>query len=355
MKNYYEILGLDSSATHDEVKKAYKKLAMKWHPDKNSSPEASEKFKEITEAYSKIINPDANDNEIDINDIFNSIFSEMGGLGGLGGLGGIGGIGGLEGLGGLSDIVNEFAGNNYNNNNSNYGSNIDNLIENMLGVNKKMPKGKDILKLINLTLEDIFCGNTFIITYDTQVINSKCSTCNNCQGKGKIPIVQQMGPIVMQSISKCEHCKGTGLLNLYSPFTDTIEINIPKGYNYNNKMTIKEKGLPLHKGNNGDLVLSFNLLNHNRFKIKNKNLYVNFDISFKESLLGFIKGFEHVDGRLLTINSESIIKPSTIHCIDDEGLLDNTTNTYGKLYIKFKVQYPTSLNDEQKDFINKYF
>ena len=85
-------------------------------------------------------------------------------------------------------------------------------------------------------------------------------------------------------------------------------------------MTIKGKGLPLYKGENGDLVLSFNLLNHSRFKIKNKNLYTNFDISFKKSLLGFIKGFEHLDTRLLTINSDSIIKPNTIHCIDDEGI-----------------------------------
>ena len=159
----------------------------------------------------------------------------------------------------------------------------------------------------------------------------------------------------MQTIGKCEQCKGTGMLNLYSPSTDTIEITIPKGFNYNNKMTINGKGLPLYKGENGDLVLSFNLLNHSRFKIKNKNLYTNFDISFKESLLGFIKGFEHLDTRLLTINSDSIIKPNTIHCINDEGIYDQESNTYGKLYLKFKIVYPNSLTDEQKEIIDKYF
>ena len=335
MNNYYQILGLDSNASIDEVKKAYKKLAIKWHPDKNSSPEATEKFRQITEAYSKIINPNSNDNEINIENIFNNIFSEIGGFGGLGGLGGLGDIAQMSGIN-SNDIV-------------------DNFIENIINSNKKTPKGKDILKLINLTLEDIYIGNTFIITYDTQIINDKCNTCNNCQGKGNIPTVQQMGPIVIQSVNKCEHCKGTGILNLYSPSTDTIEITITKGFDYLNKMTIKGKGLPLYKGENGDLILSFNLLNHSRFKIKNKNLYVNFDITLRESLTGFIKGFKHLDTRLLTINSDSIIKPSTVHCIDDEGIYDEKSNTYGNLYIKFKIIYPNTLTNEQKEIIDKYF
>ena len=324
MKNYYEVLGLNSNATMDEVKKAYKKMAIKWHPDKNSSPEATEKFKEITEAYTKITNPEADASNIDINDIFSSFFGEMG-LGGLGGLGGIGGLSGLEGLAGMNNISSIFG--------------------------NREPKGKDILKLVNLTLEDIYIGNTFIITYDCQKINPNKTTCNSCRGEGKIPVVQQMGPMVIQTIGKCEECKGSGSLNLYLPTTETVEIEIPTGFDHTEKMVIKEKGLPHHKGKNGDLVLSFNLTHHHKFKLKNKDLYTYLDITLKESLIGFIKGLQHLDSRMITINSETIIKPNSVRCIDNEGLYDSNTGSNGNLYIKFKIIYPTYLTEQQIDGI----
>ena len=344
MKNYYEILGLNSSASEEQVKKAYKKLAMKWHPDKNSSPEASEKFKEITEAYTKILNPTSDYDSIDLSDIFNNIFSEMG----LSNLGGIGGLGGLGGIGGIGGLPGSFG------NSNNYDSILDNIF-NSVSSNKQLPKGKDILKLVHLSLEDIYNGNKLIISYDTQYINQNSNTCSHCNGKGNIPITQQLGPVVMQSISKCDDCNGSGYLNLYLPTTDVVEIDISKGFDYTTKMKIPGKGLPLLNGKNGDLIISFNLSKHKQFKIKDKDLYVNFEITFKESLIGFIKGLTHLDKRLLTINSESIIKPNMIKCIDEEGIYDEKTGTYGNLYIKFKIIYPDELTKEQKDAIKNLF
>ena len=120
-------------------------------------------------------------------------------------------------------------------------------------------------------------------------------------------------------------------------------------------MHVQNKGLPLLNGVNGDLILSFNLNKHLSYKLKNKDLYIVLDISLKESLLGFIKGITHLDKRMLTISSEDIIKPSTIRCIDNEGIYDSKTGQYGNLYLKFKIVYPNSLSQEQRDIIDKYF
>ena len=139
------------------------------------------KFKKITEAYSKITNPDKNMEDINLNDIFTDIFSEL----------------------------------------STFNGGFESIFNNMF--KQEINKGKDILKEIFLTLEDIYNGNMYIITYDTQIINSKCTTCLKCEGRGKIAQTQQIGPMVIQNVMICKDCEGTGFKNLYLPKTDTIQ------------------------------------------------------------------------------------------------------------------------------------
>ena len=336
--NNYEILGLNPNASTDDVKKTYKKLAMQWHPDKNSSPEAPEKFKNITQAYSNSINGDItfnNNNDIgNMYDIFNSLLNEFTQSSGFDNLDS-----------GVTDAFNSFKTTN----------NIENILDNVFNTFNNVPKGKDILKLIDLTLKDIYLGKTMTISYATEEINDHPIMCLKCEGQGKYPAVQQLGPITMQTISQCERCKGTGLFNLYLPITETVDIHIPRGFNYNQQMILREKGLPKYRYNNGDLVLSFNLLPHDTFKLKNKDLHINVEISLKESLIGFTKNIDHLNNKYITLTSESIIKPNMSKCIDEEGMPpENEKEEVGNMYIKFKIIFPDTLTIEQRKLIGVF-
>ena len=320
LEECYKILELEYGVSNDEVKKAYRKLAMIYHPDKNSSEDSSEKFKKISEAYHYILNP--NESESNINNLFNNIFEEF---------------------------TNEF------NNNYEEVTGINNLFRNIFKENTKCNKGKDNFKLVDITLEDIYNGKNIIISYDTHIINNNYKICSECNGKGKIQTIEQIGPLQLKSLNNCFNCKGYGYIDLYLNYNKTIEINIPKGYNYNNKIIYEKQGSQILNGINGDLIISFNFIKHQFFKLKDNDLYISIDITLKESLLGFIKSITHLDNRILNISSENIIKPNMIKCIENEGIYDNETNKYGNLYIKFKINFPKILSEEQYNAIDKLF
>ena len=329
--NNYEILGLSNNATLEEVKKKYKKLAIKWHPDKNSSENAADNFKKISRAYNNIINPNSNNSEFDLNEIFNSIFND------------------LDEFNTFSNI-NDFFGTNFSGNGfsgTNFSGN--GFSENIFN-NSKNNKGKDIHKLLIIELQDIYLGNTYEVTYDTLMINSNYTTCPLCNGEGKISCIQNLGPLAIQSIEKCTQCDGSGLKDLYSKISQTIIVTVPKEQDYTQKIIVKEKGLPILNGKNGDLIITLNISKHNLYKIKNYDLYLTFDITLKESLIGFTKYINFLNNKFLTLNSNSIIKPNTIKIMENYGLYNNN-GTRGCLHIKFKVQFPNELSSKQRKAI----
>jgi len=305
----YSILGISPNSDLIEVKKAYRKLAMKYHPDKNSDINSEETFKNIKQAYNNIINPQQQLESININDIFNNIFGDS------------------------------------------FDNNLGSMFNNVF--TKSIPKGKDILKLVQFTLEDLYNNNKITIEYDTQIINTSADICLKCEGKGRIQTLQQIGPMVMQSQEICLNCNGSCYNNLYLPSKEIFEITLDNTIDMSSHCTYPGRGYPLFNGNNGDLIITFKLKDHNVFKMKGFNLYTSINITLKESLIGFIKTITHLDERLLTINSENIIKPNMIKEIENEGF--EYKDNIGSLYIKFKIIYPDSLTIEQIKLISENF
>ncbi len=321
MDKYYKILGLDNNTDLETVKKTYKKLAVKYHPDKNSDSDAQDKFKEITNAYHKILNPEKDDmfDNSDIDNLVNDLFGNF--------------MPNYEMH--LGNIFNQvFTENNQNN------------------INKNL--GKDILKVININLEDIFIEKTILISYDSKKINKNFKKCSFCNGTGFIISTQQLGPMMMQSRQACQNCDG-GYINIYTNFIDTYELKLYKSIDIYKNIIIEEKGLPIINGKNGHLIIKMKVNSDINFKIKNYNLYQNINISLKESLIGFSRGIIMPDKKIIEIHSNFPINNDTLKVIESEGLYDSNQKIYGNIIIKIKVILPTSLSLEQKSLIVQNF
>ena len=355
-RDYYEVLGVDKNASADEIKKAYRKLAVKYHPDKNpGDKEAEEKFKEAAEAYSILSDadkkakydqfghagvdgagPDFSGGFGNLNDILNDLFGGAfgGGFGGFSGFGG--GFGG--GRGGQRQ--------------------------------QRVYRGRDIRVRVKLTLEEIAKGVEKEISIEKSVPCSECGgrgarnssdikTCSACGGTGQVQRVvnslfgqtvtystcQQCGGEGKVITNPCRSCGGSGLVRK----RETIKVKIPAGVEAGMQLTIAGEGhAAKNNGINGDLLVVIEEQEHPDFKREGNNLYYTKIVSLPEAILGAEVEIPCLDGpRRIKIDAGT--QSGTVTRINGKGL--PTVNGYGgtgDLYVKIAVWIPKKLDKEDK-------
>ena len=344
-KNYYDILGVDKKATPEQIKSAYRKLAMKYHPDRNQGDAAAaEKFKEINEANETLSDEQkraAYDYEL-----------EHPGMGGFGG-----GFGGFEGgFGGFEDIFSNIFGG--------FGGGATRATQSAVG--------EDIQREMTLSFMDAAKGCKKTVSYTRNVPCENCrgtgakngteySTCGKCQGKGVVQQVQNtmFGRTIRQSVcpdcggsgrqikEKCPDCKGKG----YERKETTVTLDIPAGVNTNSYMKKKGMGQAVQGGIPGDLIVVFRVEPHKIFVRDNFDLKIELPVSFKTAALGGTVKVPTID-ETFDFNIPEGTQSGQIFTIRGKGIR-SARGGVGNLILRVLVEVPTKLSKDQKKEIEK--
>ena len=347
-KNYYDILGVDKKATPEQIKAAYRKLAMKYHPDRNQGDEAAaEKFKEVNEAHETLSDSQkraAYDYEL-----------EHPGMGGFGGFGG--GAGGFEDI---SDIFSNIFGGGF----GGFGGGARST---------RSEVGEDIQREMSLSFMDAAKGCKKTLSYTRNEPCSACrgtgakngteySTCSRCQGKGVVQQVQNtmFGRTIRQSVcpdcsgsgrvikEKCPDCKGKGSQRKET----TVTLDIPAGVDTNSYMRKKGFGQAAQGGGiPGDLIVVFRVEPHKIFTRERFDLRLDLPISYKIAALGGVVKVPTIDDTLEFTVPEGT-QSGQVFTLRGKGI-KSARNGTGNLILRVIVEVPSKLSKEQRREIER--
>ena len=329
-RDFYEVLGVSRTESDAAIKTAYRKLAMKYHPDKNPSPEAAEKFKEISHAY-----------EILSDDQKREIYDQYGeeGLSGAGA--------GGPGMN-AEDIFSQFFGGGFGHG----------------GGPQRPTRGKDIKHSISCTLEELYKGKTTKLALNKTILCTNCKglggaegkvhKCTDCHGSGMRFVTRQMGPMIQRFQTVCDKCQGTGdICNPKDRCTHCkgkktqserkiLQVHIDPGMKDGQRIVFSGEGDQEPGITPGDVVFVVDEKPHPKFTRKGNDLYYEAEVDLLSALAGGEIAFKHISGDWIKINivPGEVISPGEVKVVESQGMPIYRQGGRGNLFIKFTVKFP---------------
>ena len=347
-QDYYQTLGVSRSAGDDEIKKAYRKLAMKYHPDRNPGDKAAEeKFKDVQKAYDTLSDKEK---RAMYDQIGHAAFEQGAGAGGFGG--GFGGFGGAQGFD-FSDIFSQMFGGGGG------------------GARQQDYRGADLQYAVEITLEEAARGTRRRITIPTHEECGVChgsgakpgttaSTCATCRGSGTVHIrqaifqMQQTCPACHGSGKEirdpCVKCRGEGRVKT----AKTVEVNIPAGIDDGQRIRLSGEGEPGRNGaSSGDLYVVVHVKAHKIFERNGLDLHCELPVSFTVAALGGEVEVPTLEGKVkLTIPKET--QTGRRMRVKGKGIKSLRSSATGDLYCHVLVETPVNLTDRQKELLEEF-
>ncbi|MEM0492525.1 MAG: molecular chaperone DnaJ [Candidatus Thermoplasmatota archaeon] len=358
-RDYYEILGVDRNATKEEIKKAYRRLALKYHPDKNPDKDAAEKFKEISEAYAVLYDDEKRrmydmyghagiDQQYTREDIFRDVdFGDI-----------------FRGMG----FDFDFGG-------------FDDIFERFFGFRRASPgrktshvkRGFDLRYDLEISLEEAYQGVKKEINIPR---NETCDTCNgsgakpgtkprrcpDCDGTGQIRRTQRTAFGIITQVTGCSRCRGEGsVIDEYCQacrgrgviqMSRIIELTIPRGVDDGSQLRLPGEGEG-KEGYRGDLYVFIHMKNHPKFERRGRDLYYRLDVLYPDAALGGVVPVETIDGGLTHVNIPEGSQNGDMIRVKGKGMPDLHGRGYGDLYIQVNIVTPKHLSRKARQLLEE--
>lgn len=355
-RDYYEVLGVAKGASDDEIKKAHRKLAKKYHPDLNrDNPEAAEKFKELNEAYEVLSDKDkrAKYDQFGFAGVDPNYGAGQGGFGG--------GFGGFD-MGDLGDIFGSFFGGGFGGSSSRSRRNAP-------------QRGETLQQRIMLSFEEAAFGCEKEITTNRTESCDECGgtgaekgtsveTCSNCHGSGVVMQTQRTPLGMFQTQGACPNCRGTGKI-IRKPCkkcggtgkmrkSRTLKVKIPAGIDDGQSIQLRGQGnAGVNGGPSGDVIVTISIRPHPLFTRDGNNVICEIPISFPQAALGDTLQVPTIDGKVEYTIPEGT-QTGTVFRLRGKGIQNVNGRGRGDQYVRVNIEVPTHLTDHQKHLLRDF-